>query len=110
MQPVRLFPNRGRRYRVGNIISIAKENLDVDQVQGQVKNLFHGRKQFLCVGYLPIYNDGELCTFVNQDSQRGTSDKLVLFVLKKYDSQVSMTFTDETLEFQRGPPNEQTEL
>ena len=109
MQPVRCFPNRDRGYRVGDYISIAKTYLYVDQAQGQAKNLFNGIKQFLCIGYLPINDDGEMCPLKNHDSQRDTSGILILFVLKKYGSKVSMTFTDETLEFQRGASDEQTE-
>ena len=102
MRAIPCNPNRGRRYRVGDFISIMKEEVDIEAAQEVARTLFHNIKQFLCVGYLRIYVDDEsLCPLKEYDVQRETIHQLVLFVLKKYDSHITMTFFPELLAFQR---------
>ena len=80
-----------------------KEDVDIEAAQEVARTLFHNIKQFLCVGYLRIYeDDGSLCPLDEYDAQRQTVHQLVLFVLKKYNTHITMTFTPELLAFQRG--------
>ena len=90
----------GRR-RTTNFIAIMDPNLDREEVQEQAITLYHGSRQLLCMGTLPIQANGSLYPF-NNAAPANLPLVTVLFCLKKYSSNIRLTIYANNLDFCTG--------
>ena len=102
MNPILCLPDASGRFRVSDFFCKLHDSKVFEDVQEETKGLFHGVKQILCAGYLPVQADGTPQP-MNVEPTDGSEYHLYLFVLKSYDSDIRMWWYPNRLSFQRGP-------
>ena len=92
------------RGRCRNSVFIVKLNEDIEHetVWNTAKLLFVEKRQIICSGFLPVTADGTLFPFSSAEVPADIALARVLFILKRYDSDVRISLIPRTLNFWRG--------
>ena len=96
MQAIPINLDRGR-CRNGVFIVKLDEHTDHDTAWNTAKLLYVGKRQIICSGSLPVTADGELFPFSTAEVPEDIAVARVLFILKRYESEVKISLIPRTL-------------
>ena len=98
------IPINLERGRCRNSVYIVKLNKNIEHeiAQNTAKLLFVEKRQIICSGFLPVTADGTLFPFSSAEVLADIAVARVLFVLKRYESDVRISLIPRNLNFWRG--------
>ena len=101
MNAVPISLNRGR-CRSSVFIVKLNENIEHENASNTAKSLFLEKRQIICSGYLPVTEDRTLYPFSSAAVPANNILAHVLFVLKRYESEIRMQLVPREVNFWRG--------